>query len=152
MMKKWVPFVCALALLAGCAGTPQETPAPAASPSPPSVRVQTDWSKLEPKAEGHVPLYTRRYENGTDRLIPADDYGKLYPFAGEKVPARHRYMGEEDEGVPTDIYKYGLVTERGEVVVDPVYDLVGPPCDRYLDGPSFYHPMPYRHTQATGPS
>lgn len=142
MMKKWMPFVCALALLAGCAGTPQETPAPAASPSPPSVRVQTDWSKLEPKAEGHVPLYTRRYENWTDRLIPADDYGKLYPFAGEKVPARHRYMGEEDEGVPTDIYKYGLVTERGEVVVDPVYDLVGPPCDRYLDGPSFYHPMP----------
>ena len=90
MMKKWMPFVCALALLAGCAGTPQETPAPAASPSPPSVRVQTDWSKLEPKAEGHVPLYTRRYENWTDRLIPADDYGKLYPFAGEKVPARHR--------------------------------------------------------------
>ena len=64
MMKKWMPFVCALALLAGCAGTPQETPAPAASPSPPSVRVQTDWSKLEPKAEG---------QDGTECLLNGMD-------------------------------------------------------------------------------
>ncbi len=144
-MRRITPILLTLALLAGCAGGQAgetATPAPAGSSAPSGVRVQTDWSKLEPNEEGHVPRYTRRYAEWTGRLIPAGDYGRLYPFAGEKVPAREKYMGEDGAGAPVDIYKYGLVTGAGEVVVDPVYDLVGPPCDRYLDGPSFYHPMP----------
>lgn len=130
-------------LLTGCVSAPggvTASPGPSASSG---GGVYTDWSKLEPKEQTHSPVYTRRQEGWSDRLIPADDYGTLYAFAGERVPATQWYGGMlEEEKKETTLYKYGLVTGDGQVVVDPVYDLVGTPCDRAQDGPSFYHSMP----------
>lgn len=123
-------------LLAGCgpektepAPSPSATvpPTPAATPSPapePTVSVRTDWSGLTPY-EPVTPIYTRRCEGWTDHLIPAADYGELLSFAGLRYPTRTLPLGSQDgQWVLYGDYKsrYGLVTKRGEVVVDPVYD------------------------------
>lgn len=142
-MKRNLLIGLALVLLAGCVNAPGGV----AESSGPSAHVggavSTDWSKLEPRSEPHSSLYTRWQEGWSDHLIPSDDYGTLYAFAGERVSATQWYGGMlEEEKETTTLYKYGLVNGEGQVVVDPVYDLVGPPCDRWQDGPSFYHSMP----------
>jgi len=88
--------------------------------------VATDWSRLTPY-EPEQPLYTRRYAEYTDTLVPADDYGPLIPYLGE------------DRG---DIGRlYGLVTREGELVTDPVFTRVwrGGASGGYHDNP----PLPY---------
>lgn len=94
------------------AATPTPTPAPTPAPTPtPILSVHTDWSALTPY-EPPEPICTRRYEEFTGALIPADDYGPLVPFLGDK-------MG----GVEN---LYGLMTAEGEIVVDPVFREVWP--------------------------
>lgn len=116
--------VCLL-LCGGCTPKPVETqpPAPAVSvPNDPAVK--TDWSQLTPY-EGEKPIYTRRYEDFTDTLIPASDYGPLVPFLGDK-------LGGLNAGG-----RSGLVTLEGEIVVDPVFATV------WQGGHSFgYHNNP----------
>lgn len=107
-------------LLAGCGereieATPVVTPAPeppaAVSVSP----VYTDWSKLEPYEAPEVK-YTRRREEHMDRLIPAEDYGAVIPFAGASLTRMESWSGYHDS-----YSLYGLVTPEGEVVADPVF-------------------------------
>lgn len=86
---------------------PPEEPYPADSGG---VKVHWDvWTEYE-AAEND---YTRRYEDYTDRLIPAEDYGELIAFPGKYVDSE--WM---------DGYLYGLVTKKGEIIVDPVYTQV----------------------------
>jgi hypothetical protein len=70
------------------------------------------------------PEITSRYGGiaFNDRLEPADDYGKLYPFVG-------RLFGNE---MWTSI-RYGLVDAYGRIVVDPVYENA-----YYLDADATY--------------
>lgn len=94
--------------------TPGETPAISFSP------VYTDWSKLEPY-EPKTPVYTRRYEEFTDTLIPANDYGPLLTFGGTIVTTREEWDDKVDS---YDYRLIGLVTAEGEVVLDPVLSSV----------------------------
>lgn len=114
-MKKTV-FLLLVALLLLCGGcTPKTVETPPPTPSniiPDDPAVKTDWSQLTPY-ERLEPIYTRRYAEFTDTLIPADDYGPLIPFLGDKLG------GLNGEGC-----RYGLVTLQGEIVVDPVFSLV----------------------------
>lgn len=128
-MKRLLPLSLALVLaLSACAPTGAEAPGETALPSPSAAPTQapassgpsvyTDWSQLGPheKPEQPVSKFTRRYEEFTDTLIPADDYGPLIPFPGAIVtrPAEDGW-GLEDYNL------YGLMTLEGEVVVDPVF-------------------------------
>jgi len=58
------------------------------------------------------PQIIKRYgkEDYADTLMPADDYGKLYPYLGE---------GYTMSGYGRA--RYGLVDAKGRIVVDPVY-------------------------------
>lgn len=104
-----------LLLLSACAGTGGSPASPTPSPSQSVSPVFTDWTKLKNGYEEN--LYTRRYQDYTERLIPADDYGTLVPFVGATVAAA---SGVNAEGDYTD-YRYGLMTTKGEIVVDPVF-------------------------------
>ena len=126
-MKKILLALLALALfLSACGGpaaestpTPEPTPTqrleptPTPEPTPSGPLVYTDWSKLEPY-QPKTAVYTRRYGDFTDTLIPAADYGPLVPFAGTPLT-------ETWEGWSSDYNLYGLMTLAGEVVVDPVF-------------------------------
>lgn len=104
--------VCLL-LCGGCTTKTVETPPPTPSviiPEDPAVK--TDWSKLTPY-EAEQPIYTRRYAEFTDTLIPAADYGPLVPYLGDRLGG-DRYDGA----------LYGLVTLTGVLVTDPVFTKV----------------------------
>lgn len=128
-MKKILPALLALALLLSACGGPavEETPTPTPEPTPTQTTeptptpeptpsgpaVYTDWSKLEPY-QSKTAVYTRRYKDFTDTLIPSDDYGSLVPFAGAALT-------ETWGSWSMDYDLYGLMTRSGEVVVDPVF-------------------------------
>lgn len=128
-MKRLLPLALTFALaLSGCAPAasspseaPGETPsaAPTATPRP-GPAVYTDASKLTPyeKPEHPIAKFTRRYEEFTGTLIPADDYGPLVPFPGATVT---RSAEDGWGGWMEDYNLYGLMTLDGEVVVDPVF-------------------------------
>lgn len=92
-------------------------PEPASS-VPPAAEgfdsVYTDWSRLEPY-QPDLGLYTRYYEEFTDRLIAVEGGygGPLIPFPGASVG-----NGMDGGGK----YLFGLVTADGTVVCDPVYE------------------------------
>lgn len=126
-MKKnaWIVLVLPF-LLTACTGpanqvTPTpEPPAVTTTPEPQETwsPVYTDWSQFTPRA-AEKPVYTRRYADYTDSLIPAGDYGPLLSFAGVSM-ATH-YPWDEEGTYYDDSFLYGLVTRSGEVVVDPVF-------------------------------
>ena len=89
MRGRGAAWVLALVLLAGCA------PAPAAEPpEEPEVRVRTHWEALETRA-GSLPDVETPWPGGIgEDLIPGEDYGPLYPYAGTVINAA------EWEGAP----------------------------------------------------
>lgn len=108
-MKKLIAAAALLLLmLAGC-GTPAETQVGSDAASP----VYTDWSKLTPY-ESVQPLYTHHARYSADGTLAArDDYGALLPYMG-KFSTMERYV--------IDVLPlYGLVTDEGELVTDPVF-------------------------------
>lgn len=129
-MKKLLSGLLALALLLSACGNPaaEVTPTPTSEPTPTQTAeptptpeptpvysgVHTDWSKLEPY-EPKTAVYTRRYESFTDTLIPAEDYGPLMAFRGAALTSTDLDFGRFDD------YLYGLMTQKGEVVVDPAF-------------------------------
>ncbi len=112
------PYAAALALaalLGGCSAPPAaETPPPSPTPEATLSPVWSDWSRLEPY-EPLEAVYTRRYPAPADTLIPAGDYGPLIPFQGGRLSRGGEWGGWEDF-----YFLYGLVTLKGEVVLDPV--------------------------------
>lgn len=138
---KWLGGVALvlLFLLPGCGTLPPEpteapvvstpvpvSPAPSMAPIPApeqsgagsieSVSPQeTALAETQPKeVSGVLPggIYTRRYEEYTDELIPADDYGPLVPYLGDNSGP---YL---EDGL------WGLATLKGELVTDPVFTQV----------------------------
>lgn len=130
-MKRTLAAALALLLLCGgCEGSaPLSTPAPGTD-TPGGSAVQTDWSALAPYVP-EQPLYTRRYEGFVDTLIPADNYGPLTYYLGDRVG------GLEGEG-----NRYGLMTLEGEIVTDPVFSQVWQGAD--FNGPLL---LPYMMIQ-----
>ena len=97
--------------------TPVETEAPLVTEAPletePPSPVYTDWSKLTPYEPGK-PIFTLHPGYvGADALEARDDYGVLLPYIGAYA-SKERYM---ISALPL----YGLVTDKGEIVTDPVY-------------------------------
>lgn len=96
--------------------TEQASPTLSTSPSPSDLHsgVKTDYSGLTP----YKPMeekYTRLKEGAMPSLTPSGQYGKLLPYVGRTLYA--------DDGYNV-IRKYGLVTQTGTIVTDPVYSRV----------------------------
>lgn len=89
------------------------------------ITVVTDWSKLgeRGKAETEEKVGSRWYEDYTDDLICRDDYGLLYPYAGQRLM---------DDWPAADGCIYGLMTADGVAVTDPVFNGAGHAS--YYDG------------------
>lgn len=109
-------LIAALLTLAGCtvqpAPTPTQEPEPTPTPTPFSP-VWTDWSKLEPY-EPVTALYTFHAGYcGDGELQARDDYGPLLVYIG-------KYATMEMYVEPVEPF-YGLITDKGELVTDPVY-------------------------------
>lgn len=127
-MKRWV-FPLALCLLLCSCGSPGQTPgesepAPAESGG---IAVRTDWSKLGQRAEPPEPIGSRWYADYTGELIPRKDYGPLLPYVGLRLM---------DDWPAANGCLYGLMTQDGVVVTDPVYSAVYRPSG--YDGADFY--------------
>ena len=75
--------------------------------SAPDVTITAHWDMLEPL---HTPKVERWYEEYTDHLIPSDEYGQLVPYIGGNVSSPS-----------TTDWVYGLATQDGVIVTDPVY-------------------------------
>ena len=109
-MKKRLTLLIVFFLLAlaGC-GVQTE---PALEPEAASP-VYTDWSKLTPY-EPFQQIYTYHTGYRTDGILEArDDYGALLPYIG-KYSTMEQYV---IDALPF----YGLVTDKGELVSDPIY-------------------------------
>lgn len=106
-MRRVLPALLSLCLLAGC-GTAPASEADASVPeAAPVSPVRTDWSKLTPY-EAPEPLYSY-FEpySGDGPLQPREDYGPLLPYIGADADYDYRL--------------YGLVTCDGRLVTEPVY-------------------------------
>ncbi len=121
-MKKLSVLLLAL-LLCGCAARQEQaepTAAPTAAPTEtlpaetaPVSPVYTDWSKLEPyEPVSAVYGYHEGY-TADGEFEPRDDYGALLPYIG-KCSVMEMYV---IDALPL----YGLVTDSGELVSEPVY-------------------------------
>lgn len=73
----------------------------------PSVTVTAHWDMLEPI---HSPKSERWYEDYTDHLIPSTEYGALVPYIGGSIS----YASSTQ-------WMYGLATQDGVIVTDPVF-------------------------------
>lgn len=121
-MKKCLLFFLlgAILLTAGCAGpeaevTPTPDPVATAAPEPtptpkPPTEVTVHWDALGSDPP-RTTLASRRYENYTDDLIPADDYGPLMPYIG----------GETEFSFWDGGWYHGLATLDGTIVTDAVF-------------------------------
>lgn len=110
-MKRLLAVLALVGLLSACSSpaTPQEPDPLPETPSP----VYTDWSKLTP----YVPpesLYTYFSPySGKDTLLPRNDYGTLLSYMGVNVVLESYII----DRMPL----YGLVTDKGELVTEPIY-------------------------------
>jgi hypothetical protein len=117
-VKRVLPAALALCLLlTACAPQTEETE-PTEEAEDSGLLVHTDWSQLGQREELPSPVGTRWYEDYTDHLIPRDDYGTLIPYAGLRLM---------DDWPASDGCMYGLMTQAGQVVTDPVYSTVSCP-------------------------
>ena len=112
-MKRLTALLLLLLLLTGCKAeaVPETTQAP--PPTESTSGVHTDYSAYQP----HQPMsevYTRLSEDFMDGLTPSEDYGAVYPFCGD---LSYELGADFSAG-----QKYGIVTQDGMIVCDPVYD------------------------------
>jgi len=117
-MRRIIALFLTLLLLSGCmpapaapyvpSPTPEPTPTPAPQFQQPSG-IWADWSRLQ-KPEPLGKIGTRLRAEPMETLTPSDSYGRLLPYIGGVVTGEYYYQD----------YKYGLVTESGCAVLDPV--------------------------------
>lgn len=131
-MRRMLPaLLLSAALLAGCSAPGESTSASQSASSQPegsqssssaqgggTIRVQTDWSVLEGGEETLPTVWNRWYDSYTDHLISRKDYGTLLPYVGARVTIQPM-EGESQDYLSTS-FLYGLMTQEGTVVMDPV--------------------------------
>lgn len=76
-------------------------------PEDSTPHVTAHWDMLEPL---HTPKVERWYEDYTDHLIPSEEYGRLIPYIGGSVSSPS-----------TTDWVYGLATQDGVIITDPVF-------------------------------
>lgn len=129
-MRRTLPaLLLSAALLAGCSapGESSASSQPDGSQSASSAQiggespqVQTDWSVLEEDGETPPTVWHHWYSGYTDHLIPRTDYGVLLPFAGARVILQPLVGENPDPYYLSPSCLYGLMTQEGVVVMDPV--------------------------------
>lgn len=104
-MKRLVCIcLCMLLILAGCQS------------APPSSTFRVDKVR-DIKGNTSLEKYSRYYEEYTDKLIAADNYGELVPYIGRMLTNKESDWDYEDA-------RYGLCTLDGRIVTDAVYDYI----------------------------
>jgi len=88
-----------------------ETPAAPPAATDWNSGVKTDYTYLTPY-EPPTEQYTRLQDGALPDLMPSGRYGTLLPYVGETMYSNDGY---------STIQKYGLVTDSGMIVTDPVY-------------------------------
>lgn len=128
-MKKIIPILLCLLLLTGCGLTEQlsivkteyfepsveaarEGVALSSERSESGPNVLTDRAKLEPYAPAES-LYTRASPGRITELVVSDSHGRLLPYVGA-------YIYDDAGEIAGE--SYGLVTQGGKIVLDPVLD------------------------------
>lgn len=146
MRRGWTAFLLAGLLLAGCAPQSPGSSGPAASEPDVSVSqpkepieepewetaggVRVDWSRLGGRSQPQPNVDGGRwYPEYTDHLIIGADYGPLIPYLGDQAYSFDRWEHEGEiqkyfSYYPTSFY--GLMTRKGKIVVDPVYQNAQP--------------------------
>ncbi|MGI6028039.1 MAG: WG repeat-containing protein [Candidatus Heteroscillospira sp.] len=115
-MKRLLGFITALSMLAACAPAENQLTEPTPTPPPqfsePSG-IYADWSRL---AGPEIPeaLGTRLSPGPLDSVTPSEEYGRLLPYIGDGI----------QDGWGWSEYRWGLVTDSGCVVLDPVLSSV----------------------------
>lgn len=109
---RMLPLLLAGLLLSGCAfSEPLPPPEPVEIQLAPNEFRLASLPELEPFA-AYSEISSRYYEEYRDHLLPAEDYGRLYPYAGKSIYSPEDYFLQA---------VYGLCDEQGRIVVDPVY-------------------------------
>lgn len=113
--KIFIPLLCVLALgLSACTRSVEPPPEPEHIQLGPNEFRLAELPELEPFA-AYTEQSSRFYEEYQWHLVPGEDYGRLFPYAGKVL------LDEEMHFTDTS---YGLCTAAGEIVVDPVYNNV----------------------------
>ncbi len=121
-MKKLIAALLLLTL-AGCGVKPEApaaTEAPAVTEVPEDTEapspVYTDWSRLTPYEPAQPVCACHPGYVGPGEPEARDDYGVLLPYIGKYASMEYYVI----HALPL----YGLVTDKGEIVTDPVYSLI----------------------------
>ena len=120
-MKKLLCLLLAALMLAavGCTKPAQETSDTSETSS--GVAVHVDYSKLTPY---EVPEETYTLHEGYtpgEGLQARDDYGTLLPYFGKYLDSDHRETTKKQKEQSDKLCFCGLVTDKGELVTDPIY-------------------------------
>lgn len=138
--KKIAALMCAAAIISAFTGCTAKEPVSTPTDAQTSAEAQSEISTTA--AQNNAPVfmleklpeigdyvedivYNRRYPETRETLTPGEDYGRLIPFVGSFRDYHFvdYETGEWKEGTYS-VSKYGLMTDRGEIVVDAVYDYV----------------------------
>lgn len=138
--KKIAALMCAAAIISAFTGCTAKEPVSTPTDAHTSNTIQTEISSTA--AQNNAPVfmleelpeigdyvedivYKRRYPETRETLTPGEDYGRLIPFVGS---FRDYHFVDYETGEWKDgtypVSKYGLMTDKGEIVVDAVYDYV----------------------------
>ena len=112
-MKKLLCLLLAALMLAAVGCTKPEPETSEVSETSSGVAVHVDYSKLTPYEPLEETYTLHEGYTAGETLCARDDYGALLP-----------YCGKEENAVHTDVdvlHLYGLVTDKGELVTDPIY-------------------------------
>lgn len=137
--KKIAALLCTAAIVlsfTGC-GETESVSTPTDAQIKPSTQLTTATEKPDgtpvfmleklPEIGEYVDdiICKRRYTETRDTLTPGENYGKLIPFVGSFRDYHFvDYETGEWEEETYSVSKYGLMTDKGEIVVDAVYDWV----------------------------
>lgn len=117
--KRWAALALSCVLLAGCAkwDGSQTSAGTSASSAPSGPNVQVDWSVLTEEAP--LPAVGGRwYGDYMEKLVPSPDYGPLIPCRA--ALSMTLAWWEEEPSYSSPSWLYGLMTQNGILVMDPV--------------------------------
>ncbi|MCR4927708.1 MAG: substrate-binding domain-containing protein [Lachnospiraceae bacterium] len=78
-------------------------------------------------------IYTKPEETLPNDFVPSENYGAVFPYAGEmvKIKVSGAVLGPDDIESYTYSIKYGFCTKDGQIITEPYFDYVYPGDDYY---------------------